>query len=103
MRRDNAAGALSLDEPRGTVREAHPSSAPASSGVLTCVESFDDRARFIRAQTVLTEVPFVPEIRLQTAIDLAPIWRATQARLSDLGVDVRFWCVPWAGGQALAR
>ena len=67
------------------------------------MESFDDRARFIRAQTVLTEVPFVPEIRLHTATDLAPIWRATQARLSDLGVDVPFWCVPWAGGQALAR
>ena len=71
--------------------------------MLACVESFDDHARFIRAQTVLTKVPFVPEIRLHTATDLAPIWRATQARLSDLGVDVPFWCVPWAGGQALAR
>jgi predicted nicotinamide N-methyase len=71
--------------------------------MLPCVESFVDRARFIRAQTVLIEVPFVPEIRLYTATDLAPIWRATQERLSDLGVDVPFWCVPWAGGQALAR
>lgn len=67
------------------------------------METFEDRAQFIREQTVLVEVPFVPEIVLHTATDLAPIWRATQARLSDLGVDVPFWCVPWAGGQALAR
>ena len=32
-----------------------------------------------------------------------PLWRATQAWLGQVGIDVPFWSVPWAGGQALAR
>jgi predicted nicotinamide N-methyase len=58
---------------------------------------------FVRAHTVLAEVPFVPEIKLFAATDVTPLWRATQAWLGTFGLDVPFWCVPWAGGQALAR
>lgn len=45
----------------------------------------------------------MPEIRLYTATDVTPLWRATQAWLGTFGLEVPFWCVPWAGGQALAR
>jgi predicted nicotinamide N-methyase len=48
------------------------------------------------ADPVLAPVPLVPEIVLHTARELLPVWRT-------LGGDVPFWCVPWAGGQALAR
>lgn len=67
------------------------------------METERERLDFIRAHTVLAEVPFVPEIRLYTATDVTPLWRATQAWLGTFGLEVPFWCVPWAGGQALAR
>jgi predicted nicotinamide N-methyase len=63
----------------------------------------DERMAFVRAHTVLAAVPFVPEVQLFTATDVTPLWRATQAWLGTFGLDVPFWCVPWAGGQALAR
>jgi predicted nicotinamide N-methyase len=67
------------------------------------MESLAEREAFIRAHTVLADVPFVPKIRLHTATDVTPLWRATQAWLGTFGLEVPFWCVPWAGGQALAR
>ena len=67
------------------------------------METAEARTDFIRTQTVLADVPFVPEIRLHMATDLTPLWRTTLARFNGLGVEVPFWCVPWAGGQALAR
>jgi predicted nicotinamide N-methyase len=63
----------------------------------------EHRKAFVREHTALTTVPFVPEVRLHTATDLTPLWRATQEWLGKVGLDVPFWCVPWAGGQALAR
>ena len=65
--------------------------------------SLETRIAFVRAHTALTVVPFVPELRLYTATDLTPLWRATQAWLGTFGLEVPFWSVPWAGGQALAR
>jgi predicted nicotinamide N-methyase len=63
----------------------------------------DARKAFVRAHTALTAVPLVPEVRIHTATDVTPLWRATQAWLGTFGLEVPFWCVPWAGGQALAR
>ena len=63
----------------------------------------DERIAFVRAHTALAEVPFVPELKIFTATEVTPLWRATEERLGKLGIDVPFWCVPWAGGQALAR
>jgi predicted nicotinamide N-methyase len=63
----------------------------------------DERKAFVRAHTTLAAVPFVPELALFTATDVTPLWRATSAWLGAVGLDVPFWCVPWAGGQALAR
>jgi predicted nicotinamide N-methyase len=65
--------------------------------------SMTERQAFVRSHTVLAPVPFVPEISLYTATDVTPLWRATQAWLGQYGLDVPFWSVPWAGGQALAR
>lgn len=65
--------------------------------------SLEARTAFVRAHTELVRVPLVPEISLYTATDLTPLWHATQAWLGTLGLDVPFWSVPWAGGQALAR
>ena len=70
---------------------------------LVGVETAQERSDFIRAHTVLEDVPFVPEIRLYMATDVTPLWRATQVWLGTFGLEVPFWCVPWAGGQALAR
>lgn len=65
--------------------------------------TLDERLAFVRAHTILAKVPFAPEISVFTATDVTPLWHATQAWLGTFGVDVPFWCVPWAGGQALAR
>lgn len=48
-------------------------------------------------------MPFVPELSIYTATEVTPLWQATGEWLGALGVDVPFWCVPWAGGQGLAR
>ncbi len=45
----------------------------------------------------------VGSIRIYTATELLPIWRVTSTWLDRRGLAVPFWCVPWAGGQALAR
>ncbi|HEY8079715.1 MAG TPA: 50S ribosomal protein L11 methyltransferase [Labilithrix sp.] len=58
---------------------------------------------FVRMHTALTPVPLVPEIALFTVNALTPLWRATEEWLGERGVEVPFWSVPWAGGQALAR
>jgi predicted nicotinamide N-methyase len=58
---------------------------------------------FVRANTVLMPVPFVPEVVMHTATAVTPLWQATEQWLGRAGVDVPFWSVPWAGGQALAR
>jgi predicted nicotinamide N-methyase len=65
--------------------------------------SLEARTAFVRAHTAVVRVPFVPEISLYTASDVTPLWRATQAWLGTFGLEVPFWSVPWAGGQALAR
>jgi predicted nicotinamide N-methyase len=71
--------------------------------VTSSPSSLEDRIAFVRAHTALADVPFVPELRIFTATEVTPLWRATEAHLGKLGIDVPFWCVPWAGGQALAR
>ena len=45
----------------------------------------------------------VPQIRLYTATEVVPLWRVTETWLAERGLNVPFWSVPWAGGQALAR
>jgi predicted nicotinamide N-methyase len=62
-----------------------------------------DRAAFIRANTVLTAPPLVPEIRLHLATEITPLWQATEDSLAQGQVPPPYWAFAWAGGQALAR
>jgi predicted nicotinamide N-methyase len=62
-----------------------------------------DRADFVRANTIVTTPPLVPEIRLHLATEVTPLWLATEATLAQEGVPPPFWAFAWAGGQALAR
>jgi predicted nicotinamide N-methyase len=63
----------------------------------------EEHRRFVREGTALEAVPFVPEIRVHTATNVTSLWQATNDWLERVGIEVPFWCVPWAGGQALAR
>jgi predicted nicotinamide N-methyase len=62
-----------------------------------------DPADFIRAHTILTTAPLVPEITLYLASEITPIWRASEAWLAEQNVDPPYWAFAWPGGQALAR
>jgi predicted nicotinamide N-methyase len=63
----------------------------------------DPARTFVLEHTGLAPVPMVPGVHLHTATELVPIWHATEAWLTERGVAIPFWCVPWPGGQALAR
>ena len=58
---------------------------------------------FVTGGTVVERAPFVPEIRLQLATELTPLWQATADTLDDSQIDPPFWAFAWPGGQALAR
>ncbi len=62
-----------------------------------------DAGAFLRANTVPGRAALVPEIVLHLATEITPIWRATEAWLSEYGVEPPFWAFAWPGGQALAR
>jgi predicted nicotinamide N-methyase len=63
----------------------------------------DERLHFVREHTRLADVPLVPELQVYRADAVTPVWFELARLLDDDDVDVPFWCVPWAGGQALAR
>jgi predicted nicotinamide N-methyase len=63
----------------------------------------NDPAGFVRAHTVLTRPPLVPELTLHLASEITPIWRATEDWLAERNVDPPYWAFAWPGGQALAR
>jgi predicted nicotinamide N-methyase len=63
----------------------------------------EERRAFVLEQTRLLPVPFVPELRVYSAPAVNPVWFETARWLGDDDAAVPFWCVPWAGGQALAR
>jgi predicted nicotinamide N-methyase len=63
----------------------------------------DERLDFVREHTRLADVPLVPELRVYRADAVTPVWFELARLLDDDDADVPFWCVPWAGGQALAR
>ena len=60
-------------------------------------------SRFVLANTAAVRTPLVPEITLQLAAEITPIWHATEAWLRREGVEPPFWAFAWPGGQALAR
>jgi predicted nicotinamide N-methyase len=66
---------------------------------LTAVQERD----FVLAQTRLTRLPFVPELRLHLAEGITSLWERTEAELGAVGTDPPFWAFGWAGGQAVGR
>lgn len=52
---------------------------------------------FVLKHTKLTQLPFLPEVRLHLADELIPIWQQSEVD------EPPFWAFAWAGGQALAR
>lgn len=62
-----------------------------------------DPAAFLRANTVLSRAPLVPEIALYLATEITPIWQATEDWLARTGIAPPFWAFAWPGSQALAR
>src|SRR3954465_14805206 len=61
------------------------------------------RRAFIAANTRLQRPPHTPEIQLQLADEITPIWKLTEEALEEIGLPPPFWAFAWAGGQALAR
>ena len=62
-----------------------------------------DPVEFIRAHTVPTAAPLIPEIILHLASEITPIWQASEDWLNARGLEPPFWAFAWPGGQALAR
>ncbi len=59
--------------------------------------------RFIEENTAPAAPPLLPEIRLQLATEVTPLWSATETFLRTHGIEPPFWAFAWSGGQALAR
>jgi predicted nicotinamide N-methyase len=57
----------------------------------------------IRANTRLSAVPLVPEIRIHQASEPIGLWEGTERATGVTGLDPPFWAFAWAGGRALAR
>jgi predicted nicotinamide N-methyase len=62
-----------------------------------------DFADFVREHTVLTTVPFLPELKLHCASEAIPLWEKTEHASGQADLAPPFWAFPWAGGQGLAR
>lgn len=62
-----------------------------------------DATAFIRANTMLTTHPMVPEIPLWLATEITPIWVATEAWLIENNTAPPFWAFAWPGSVAMAR
>lgn len=62
-----------------------------------------DAAAFVRANTRLARHPLVPEIALHLALEITPIWQASERTLEARGVEPPFWAFAWPGGAATAR
>ncbi len=58
---------------------------------------------FIRANTVLSRAPLVPEFVLYLASEITPIWQATEDWLAAKNIAPPFWAFAWPGSQAIAR
>jgi predicted nicotinamide N-methyase len=56
---------------------------------------------FVRANTRLAPVPFLPELVLYQADEPIELWERTEAAGAEQPPP--FWAFAWAGGQALAR
>ncbi|HLZ67469.1 MAG TPA: 50S ribosomal protein L11 methyltransferase [Aliidongia sp.] len=58
---------------------------------------------FIAENTLVASPSLLPELKLQLASEITPIWQASEIALEQANVPPPFWAFAWAGGQALAR
>ncbi len=58
---------------------------------------------FVHAETSIGFPSLVPEIALNLASEVTPLWYATEANMEKSGLPPPFWAFAWPGGQALAR
>ncbi|WP_327065501.1 50S ribosomal protein L11 methyltransferase [Kitasatospora sp. NBC_01250] len=63
----------------------------------------DVNEEFVRAQTRLGALPFVPEISLYTAQEAIALWERTESARGRVGLPPPFWAFAWAGGLGVAR
>ncbi len=63
----------------------------------------EEMLEMVRRSTQPASLPSLPELRLCLVTPTTPLWRATEADLSRLGLAAPFWAFVWAGGQGLAR
>jgi predicted nicotinamide N-methyase len=58
---------------------------------------------FVRDHTRVCSAGLCPEIRLYLADDMDTLWKEQESLIGRTGFPPPFWCLPWIGGQALAR
>jgi predicted nicotinamide N-methyase len=60
---------------------------------------------FVRANTVVTTTPLLPDLSLHLAADVVALWERMTARAEELGTtaELPYWASSWPGGQAVAR
>ncbi len=68
---------------------------------LSRITGVSTTAAFVRDNTRLAPVPFVPELLLHQADEPIELWERTEAGGAEQPPP--FWAFAWAGGQALAR
>ena len=67
------------------------------------IQTPEGRRAFILENTRIQPPPHTPELTLNLADEVTPIWRLTEEALAEIGLPPPFWAFAWAGGQALAR
>lgn len=68
---------------------------------LSRIAGVTTTADFVRNNTRLASVPFIPELLLHQADEPIELWERTEAAGTEQPPP--FWAFAWAGGQALAR
>lgn len=58
---------------------------------------------FVLRRTRPLAPALVPELEMQTADELTPLWQETEDTLRRRGVEPPYWAFAWPGCQALAR
>jgi predicted nicotinamide N-methyase len=88
-------------------RSFHGASASASTLIgrpadqLSRIGRVSTATAFVRENTRLSPVPFLPELMLHQADDPIELWESTESAGAEQPPP--FWAFAWAGGQALAR
>ena len=63
----------------------------------------EEAEAFVLKRTRPVAPVLVPELVMQTADELTPLWSETEETLRRRGVEPPYWAFAWPGCQALAR